>query len=75
MNYRQLVDEELGQLAGFEKVNRIAELIEEFSRDLPAYLAELRVAAVRSLADQYSLDEIQQHAGISPSRLRKILER
>lgn len=70
-----LVEAELAGLDDFDTVNKIAELIEVFSREMPQMLAELRVEKVRALDGRYTPDEIHKGTGISPSRLRKLLDR
>lgn len=67
-----------GHLAGkddFEKLKAFSEMIETFSQDVPAALADMRVDWVRRLAQTYTLEEIQANSGLSPSRVRKLLER
>lgn len=75
MDYKALVEQELEELGDYDRVNRIGALIEMFSRDMPAWLAELRVTEVRQLVETHPLDEIQEATGIGPSRVRKLLER
>jgi hypothetical protein len=70
-----LINAEIHGLDDFAKVNKITELIEVFSRDVPAMLAEMRVQHVRRLVEVYTAEEIQNGTRISPSRMRKLLER
>lgn len=70
-----LITAELGGLDDFQRVHKLVELIEVFSRDIPAQLAEMRVNHVRRLTEVYTGEEIQAGTGLSASRIRKLLER
>ncbi len=71
----KLIDEELHGLDDFQKAAKLTELIEVFSQEAPAMLAEMRVEHVRRLTQLYTRDEIRANTSLSDSRIRKLIER
>jgi hypothetical protein len=71
----RLIADELADLDDFEKLNKLSELIEVFSQEVPATLAELRIAHVRRLTELYTRDDIQANTRLSQSRIRKLVDR
>lgn len=71
----RMVDAELVDVPDLEQVNRLAQMIEWHSQTVTAYLAKRRMELIRQLSEIYSMEEIQQTTGVTPSRIRKVMNR
>jgi len=70
-----MIDAQLAGVPDLEQINKLAELIEWHSHTVTAYLAQRRMDLIRKLSEHYTLEEIQRTTGISPSRVRKVMNR
>jgi hypothetical protein len=71
----QLIADELFGLDDFEKLAKLSELIEVFSREVPAALARMRIDHLRRVSECYTGEEIKTNTGMSQNRIRKLMDR
>jgi len=72
---QELIQLRLHGLDDFARLKELTELIDLFSRELPAYLAQERVSWLQHLMETYTPSEIQERTGLSANRIRKLLGR